>query len=145
MKPSDVSHRIHVLQNQAVRALQEAVSKAIQDHQRSGDRLAIWRDEKVAWVSADQLRRKGITKKLISIRLPVEMIQKLKELAVQKGDTGYQQLIKWYLDEAIHKDFLSISGTQGQEKRLADVVSIVESSALSAQWGFNPGESKGVA
>ena len=36
-------------------ALQKAARQAIADHKREGLPLAIWRDGKVAWVSAEEL------------------------------------------------------------------------------------------
>ena len=38
---------------------------------------------------------------LISIRLPENMIEQLREIAVRKGDIGYQQMIKTYIAEGI--------------------------------------------
>ncbi len=39
----------------AEKALQEAVADTIEDHRRTGDPIAIWRDGKVVLVPADQL------------------------------------------------------------------------------------------
>ena len=48
-------HSIHV---KAEKAMKEAVAETIQDHARTGDPLAIWRNEKVVWVPAKQLLQK---------------------------------------------------------------------------------------
>lgn len=54
--------------------------------------------------------------KLISIRLPSVMIKELRDLAVRKGDVGYQQLIKIFIAEGILRSqyetsSLSVMGT----------------------------------
>lgn len=42
--------------------------------------------------------------KLISIRMPAGMIQKLRGVAGKKGDMGYQQLIKSYIKQGLTED-----------------------------------------
>ena len=39
--------------------------------------------------------------KLISIRLPMIMMKELRDLAIKKGDIGYQQLIKIFISEGL--------------------------------------------
>lgn len=41
--------------------------------------------------------------KLISIRLPLSMIHELKKIVHQRGDMGYQQLIKIFIAEGLSK------------------------------------------
>ena len=41
---------------------------------------------------------------LISMRLPRHMIDELKEIAVLKGFTGYQGLIRYYVSQGARKD-----------------------------------------
>ena len=41
--------------------------------------------------------------KLISIRLPMDMIRQLRDIAMRKGSIGYQQLIRLFLSEALSK------------------------------------------
>ena len=41
---------------------------------------------------------------LISMRLPRHMIDELKEIAVAKGFTGYQGLIRFYVSQGARKD-----------------------------------------
>ncbi len=48
-----------VLQVKAERALKEAVREVIEDHKRTGRPLVIWRNGKVAKVSANKLSHKG--------------------------------------------------------------------------------------
>ena len=43
--------------------------------------------------------------KMISIRLPINMLRQLRTIAVTKGDIGYQQLIKAYVAEGIRGDY----------------------------------------
>ncbi len=47
------------LQIKAEKALKEAVREVIEDHKRTGRPLIIWRNGKVAKVSAKRLSRKG--------------------------------------------------------------------------------------
>ena len=47
--------------------------------------------------------RKRLTK-LISIRLPMDMIYQLRNMAIHKGNMGYQQLIRLILSEALLKE-----------------------------------------
>ena len=42
--------------------------------------------------------------KLISIRLPMDMIHKLREIANRRGDVGYQSLIKIYLADSLKRE-----------------------------------------
>lgn len=42
--------------------------------------------------------------KLISIRLPMDLLKRLRESAFRKGDIGYQQLIKTYLAESVERE-----------------------------------------
>ena len=43
--------------------------------------------------------------KLISIRLPMRMIEQLREIAVKKGDVGYQQMIKIFIADGLAREF----------------------------------------
>jgi len=52
--------------------------------------------------------------KLISIRLPLEMMSALRAVALRKGDIGYQRLIKRYINE----------GLGLEKKRLSDGASL---------------------
>lgn len=42
--------------------------------------------------------------KLISIRLPMNLLNRLRDIAIRKGDIGYQQLIKTYLAESLERE-----------------------------------------
>ena len=44
--------------------------------------------------------------KPISIRLPMDMIHQLRQIARQKGNIGYQQIIKLYLAESLLREGL---------------------------------------
>jgi hypothetical protein len=41
--------------------------------------------------------------KLISIRLPIEMMQELRQIALKNGDVGYQRMIKRFIKEGLAK------------------------------------------
>lgn len=47
---------------------------------------------------------KQLKSKLISIRLPKIMIDNLRIIAKQRGDIGYQQIIKTYIAEGLFRD-----------------------------------------
>ena len=47
---------------------------------------------------------KQLKSKLISIRLPKEMISALRKIAEARGDIGYQQVIKTYIAEGLIRD-----------------------------------------
>lgn len=47
------------LHAKAKAALKEAVREVVERHKKTGRPLAIWKDGKVAWVSADHLSRKA--------------------------------------------------------------------------------------
>ena len=44
--------------------------------------------------------------KLISIRLPIRMLKGLRDIAIRKGDVGYQQLIKIFIADGLMRDQL---------------------------------------
>lgn len=52
--------------------------------------------------------------KLIAIRLPISMINQLRDIAIKKGDIGYQQLIKIYIAEGIQREQLGISSIDAE-------------------------------
>ncbi|OGW86954.1 MAG: hypothetical protein A3C35_00220 [Omnitrophica bacterium RIFCSPHIGHO2_02_FULL_46_11] len=42
--------------------------------------------------------------KLISIRLPMSMIEQLRNVAIKKGDVGYQQMIKIFIADGLTRE-----------------------------------------
>ena len=42
--------------------------------------------------------------KLISIRLPLSMINGLRDVAIKKGDIGYQQMIKIFIADGLTRE-----------------------------------------
>jgi len=89
-------------------------------------------------------RKNGNDSKLISIRLPQEMLEQLRGLAGQKGEGGYQQLIKSYIAGGLTQEeapkpaapasnaldqSLEVIGTPAPKKKLTRRANI---SALSA-------------
>lgn len=40
----------------------------------------------------------------VTLRMPVDVVQSLKEIAPQKGFSGYQALLKTYIGEGLRKD-----------------------------------------
>ena len=56
-KNGSLRRSIHLINIKAEKALKKAVAKTIQDHARTGDPIVIWRNGKVVWVPAKQLRQ----------------------------------------------------------------------------------------
>ena len=52
-KPIDID-KLHEM---AIAAMREAVDEVIEDHARRGALLAVWRDDKVAYITAEEARR----------------------------------------------------------------------------------------
>lgn len=50
------------------------------------------------------VKPKKMENKLISIRLPMQMIKDLRTIARIKGDIGYQQIIKTYISDGLTLD-----------------------------------------
>ena len=47
---------------------------------------------------------------LISMRLPANMIDELKEIAAAKGFSGYQDLIRYYVSQGMREDLAALDG-----------------------------------
>ena len=82
---------------------------------------------------------KHITNKLISIRLPVDMIKDLRIIAQMRGDIGYQQIIKTYIAEGLLRDDRKTLNAQTRTSNGSNIVSV--SSALSGEFPHQWGES----
>ena len=55
----------------------------------------------------DRLKKrlaKDRTMTAITMRIPVDVVESLKEIAPHKGFTGYQTLLKSYISEGLRKD-----------------------------------------
>ena len=48
----------------------------------------------------------------ISLRMPADVIDDLKEIAPMLGFTGYQPLMRSYIGQALRKDLSRLSGSQ---------------------------------
>lgn len=70
---------------------------------------------------------KQLKSKLISIRLPMVMISNLRIIARQRGDIGYQQIIKTYIAEGLFRDNQNIQYSLQQSQ----IVESNDSSSLS--------------
>lgn len=60
-----------------------------------------WDDSKSVRVTPEPRMRSGIS---TSIRLPKEMVVKLRRIARRKGDIGYQTLLKIWIAERLEKE-----------------------------------------
>ena|SRR3990167_3723030 len=47
--------------------------------------------------------------KLISIRLPMAMIKGLRDIAIERGDIGYQQLIKVFIADGLSRSGANVT------------------------------------
>ena len=56
-KNGNLKRSLHLINVKAEHALARAVAETIRDHARTGDPVVIWRNGKVALVSASQLLR----------------------------------------------------------------------------------------
>jgi hypothetical protein len=48
----------------------------------------------------------------ITMRIPVDVVESLKQIAPHKGFTGYQTLVKSYISEGLRRDEAEFSATQ---------------------------------
>ncbi len=48
----------------------------------------------------------------ITMRIQVDVVESLKQIAPHKGFTGYQTLLKSYISEGLRRDEAEFSGTQ---------------------------------
>lgn len=60
-----------------------------------------WDESKSVEVVPEQRKASGIS---TSIRLPKEMVSKLRKIAKKKGDIGYQTLLKIWIAERLEKE-----------------------------------------
>lgn len=60
-----------------------------------------WDESKTEEVNPEPRVRLGIS---TSIRLPKEMVVKLRKIAIKKGDIGYQTLIKIWIAERLEEE-----------------------------------------
>ncbi len=58
----------------------------------------------------------------ISIRIPVDVLDKLKRIAPLKGMTGYQSLIKYYLGQGLLRDIELVRQVEEEETRLDEAL-----------------------
>ena len=57
-KNGSLKRSVHLVSVKAEKALKKAVQETIRDHARTGDPVVIWRNGKVAYVSAKELLRR---------------------------------------------------------------------------------------
>ncbi len=53
---------------------------------------------------------------MISLRIPLDVLEKLKKIAPAKGMSGYQALIKYYLGKCLREDFELVRQMESAEK-----------------------------
>lgn len=60
-----------------------------------------WDDSKAVQVTPEPRMKSGVS---TSIRLPKEMVAKLRRIARKKGDIGYQTLLKIWIAERLEQE-----------------------------------------
>ena len=60
-----------------------------------------WDESKSVHVTPEPRMKSGVS---TSIRLPKEMVSKLRRVAKRKGDIGYQTLLKIWIAERLEKE-----------------------------------------
>lgn len=96
------------------------------------------KDELLAEFAGSQVlhvpAKKGESK-LISIRLPMALLKRLRDIAIKKGDIGYQQLIKTYLAEALDRE--EMKNTLAYQMKVAEALIapiVIWSGETQPQW-----------
>lgn len=56
----------------------------------------------------------------ITLRIPVDVVESLKEIAPKRGFSGYQTLLKSYISEGLRRD--EVQFTSGKTARLIEVL-----------------------
>ena len=67
--------------------------------------------------ASERLRERMVKERVmtsISLRIPENVIEDLKEIAPSLGFSGYQSLIKAYISEGLRKDLERLDGSQVQ-------------------------------
>jgi len=67
--------------------------------------------------ASERLRERMVKERVmtsISLRIPENVIDDLKEIAPSLGFSGYQSLIKAYISEGLRKDLERLDGSQVQ-------------------------------
>jgi len=60
-----------------------------------------WDEDKSVEVTPEKKKTPGVS---TSIRLPKDMVAKLRKIAKKKGDIGYQTLLKIWIAERLEKE-----------------------------------------
>jgi len=53
---------------------------------------------------------------MISLRIPVDVLEKLKKIAPAKGMSGYQALMKYYVGKGLREDLELVRQVESAEK-----------------------------
>lgn len=59
----------------------------------------------------------------ISMRIPLDVLEKLKRIAPAKGMSGYQSLIKYYIGQGMLRDIEIVRQLEGEDERLEATLS----------------------
>ena len=111
----------------------DSVTREILD--KGKDVIKDFDDSQEIYVEPKQLKSK-----LISIRLPMVMISNLRIVARQRGDIGYQQIIKTYIAEGLVRDNQNIKWNIPQVPIALVSNTFDTSSSLDVKFPYNENE-----
>jgi hypothetical protein len=84
---------------------------------------------------------------MISLRIPVDVLEKLKKIAPVKGMSGYQALIKFYVGKGLREDFELVRQMESTERLESTLTKLgLRADQIDEVWealrGFLPAKSK---
>jgi len=80
------------------------------------------------------VKPKKMENKLISIRLPMQMIKDLRTIARIKGDIGYQQIIKTYISDGLTLDKKRIQSDVREQTVYCEIMNASSSSSINEEF-----------
>lgn len=84
---------------------------------------------------------------MISLRIPVDVLEKLKKIAPAKGMSGYQALIKFYVGKGLREDFDLVRQMESTERLESTLTKLgLRADQINEVWealrGFLPAKSR---
>jgi hypothetical protein len=84
---------------------------------------------------------------MISLRIPVDVLEKLRKIAPVKGMSGYQALIKFYVGKGLREDFELVRQMESTERLETTLTKLgLKADEINEVWealrGFLPAKSK---
>jgi hypothetical protein len=84
---------------------------------------------------------------MISLRIPVDVLEKLKKIAPAKGMSGYQALLKFYVGKGLREDFDLVRQMESTERLESTLMKLgLKADEINEVWealsDFLPAKSK---